>query len=99
MKPSLQDPELAMQERFNPFAWVVFHLVAAWSTASRWIRFKRVCAWHEPKARYMGGNPFARRLTHGMCPDCAAKYKAEIVSHARLKSAIENNTNLIHHHL
>lgn len=99
------DSEEALQERFNPFAWVVFHLVAVYSSIARWLKFKRICSWHEPKPLYMGGNPFARRVTHGMCPDCARKFKVEIISHAhlqssaRLKSAIERSQNLVHRHL
>src|SRR5262249_12234240 len=75
------DPEFASREPFNLLAWLVFHAVALWSGASFWLRFKRVCAWHEPKPRRMGGNPFARRLTHGLCPDCFARVSAEIISH------------------
>lgn len=75
------DPELALQERFNPFVWLTFHAIALWSAASFWLRFKRVCAWHSPKPRRMGGNPFARRVTHGMCPACFARVSAEIISH------------------
>jgi hypothetical protein len=75
------DPELAIQERVHPFAWLIFHVLAIWSTTSYWLRFRRVCAWHEPKPRRMGGNPFTRRATHGMCPECFARVSAEIISH------------------
>ena len=75
------DPELFSQERFNPLLWIVFHAVAVWSVASYWLRFKRICAWHEPRPCRMGGNPFARRSTHGLCPDCFARVSGEIISH------------------
>ncbi|HWD94129.1 MAG TPA: hypothetical protein VG938_17490 [Verrucomicrobiae bacterium] len=75
------DPEFISQEQFSPILWLVFHAIALWSWASYWLRFKRVCAWHEPKPRRMGGNPLACRSTHGMCPDCFARISAEIISH------------------
>jgi len=76
------NPELSLQERFNPFLWLTFHTIALWSAASFWLRYRRVCAWHEPKPRRMGGNPFARRATHGLCPECFARVSAEIISHS-----------------
>jgi hypothetical protein len=75
------DPEFASQERANPVLWVVFHVIALWSAAGRWLRFKRICAWHEPKPRRLGGNPLARRSTHGLCPECFARVSCEIISH------------------
>jgi hypothetical protein len=69
-----------MQERGNVFVWFVFHAVAFYSSASRWLRFKRVCKWYHAPIR-IGGNPFARKLTHGMCRDCAARWQAEVDSH------------------
>jgi hypothetical protein len=78
---STADPEHDIQERFNPIAWLVFHAIAFWSAAAHWLKFKRVCAWHVPGPRRMGGNPLARRATHGMCPDCFARVSAEIISH------------------
>ena len=75
------DPESAQQERFTVVTWLIFHAIAFWSAASFWLRFRRVCAWHEPKPRRMGGNPFARRVTHGICPECFARVSAEIISH------------------
>jgi hypothetical protein len=75
------DPELASQERFSPVLWLIFYALALWSAAVYWLGFKRVCAWHEPKPRRMGGNPFARRSTHGICPECFARISAEIISH------------------
>jgi len=62
-------------------AWVVFHAVAVYTAASRWLRFKRVCAWHKPQPIWMGGNPLARRVTHGICRDCAAKWEKEVFTH------------------
>ena len=73
--------ELTIQERSNLSGWITFHAVAIWSAASYWLRFRRVCAWHEPKPKRMGGNPLARRVTHGICPECFARVSAEIISH------------------
>jgi hypothetical protein len=78
------DSELTAQERFNTLAWLVFHVVAFWSAASYWLRSKRICAWHEPRPQRMGGNPFARRSTHGLCPECFARVSAEIISHGEM---------------
>jgi len=75
------DSEITLQERSSPLAWFTFHVVALWSIVSYWLQFRRVCAWHEPKPWRMGGNPFARRVTHGMCPECFARVSAEIISH------------------
>jgi hypothetical protein len=75
------DPEQTIQEPANPSAWITFHVVAIWSAAGYWLRFRRVCAWHEPKPKRMGGNPFARSVTHGICPECFARVSAEIISH------------------
>ncbi len=75
------DFELDIQERPNSLAWPIFHAVAFWTAASYWLRFRRVCAWHEPKPQRMGGNPFARRVTHGICPGCFARVSGEIISH------------------
>lgn len=60
------------------FAWLVFHAVACWCVVSKWWRFKRICAWHPGGARRFGGNPFARRQTHGLCAKCAAVQMAEV---------------------
>lgn len=73
--------ERAIQEPSSIWLWIVFHAVAAWSVVGYSLRFKRVCAWHRPKQKRMGGNPFARRVTHGICPDCFARVSAEIISH------------------
>lgn len=78
---SRTDPEYASQERANIIGWLVFHAVAVWAAASNWLKFRRVCAWHEPRPRRMGGNPFAFRSTDGLCPDCFARISAEIISH------------------
>jgi hypothetical protein len=78
---SRPDPEFASQERSNPFLWVVFHAIALWSAAGHWLRFKRICAWHQPKPLRMGGNPLARGGTHGLCPECFARVSCEIISH------------------
>lgn len=72
-----------MQERFNALAWLVFHAIAIWSAICHWLRVKRVCAWHQPNPIWMGGNPFARRVTHGMCRECYESQKREIISHGK----------------
>jgi len=73
--------ETQLQERTNVLLWLAFHIVALRSSVSYWLRFKRICAWHEPKPMLMGGNPFARKVTHGICPECFARVSAEIASH------------------
>jgi hypothetical protein len=75
------DPERTIQERPNALTWLVFHLVAFISAATFWWKFKRVCAWHQPKPRRMSGNPLARRATHGLCAECFARVSSEIISH------------------
>ncbi|HXS67208.1 MAG TPA: hypothetical protein VN761_00095 [Candidatus Polarisedimenticolia bacterium] len=78
------DPELTLQEPSNPITWLIFHTFALWSAASFWLRFKRICAWHQPRPRRMGGNPLAPRSTHGLCPECFARISAEIISHGEM---------------
>jgi hypothetical protein len=78
---SSPDPELAQQERSHPITWLIFHAIAFYTTASYWMRFKRVCAWHQPRPRRMGGNPFAPHVTHGLCAECFARVSGEIISH------------------
>src|ERR1041385_4879660 len=80
-KANHSDAELAIQESSNMPSWVLFHAVGLWSAISYWLRFRRVCAWHKPKQKRMGGNPFAPRVTHGICPECFARVSAEIISH------------------
>jgi hypothetical protein len=75
------DLETQIQERSNRLAWLIFHAVAWWSSISYWLRFQRLCAWHEPKPLRLGGNPFARCVTHGICSECFARVSAEINSH------------------
>ncbi len=77
----LSEPEQTIQEPASLSAWIAFHAVALGSVTSYWLRFRRVCAWHEPKPKRMGGNPFAGRVTHGICPECFARVSAEIISH------------------
>jgi len=81
LQPACPDPEPKIQERANLSLWLIFHAVACWTACSYWLRFRRICAWHEPSPRRMGGYPFARRATHGMCPECFARVSAEIISH------------------
>jgi hypothetical protein len=79
--PTRLDRELVAQERSHPFLWLVFHAVAFWCAGLYWLKFKRICAWHQPKPRRIGGNPLAPRRTHGLCPRCFARISAEIISH------------------
>jgi len=78
------DPETTIQEQSSVSAWFTFHVIAVWSAFSYWLRFRRICAWHSPKRKRMGGNPFARRVTHGICPECFARVSAEIISHGEM---------------
>src|SRR5690349_14962481 len=80
-RPTGSDTELALQESPNLSAWIIFHGLAVWSAVKHWLKFRRVCAWHEPKPKRMGGNPFASSVTHGICPACFARVSAEIISH------------------
>lgn len=72
---------LTQRDATRAIDWLVFHAIAIWSSASRWLRFKRICAWHLPRPIRMGGNPLARRMTHGVCRECCDRQKAEILSH------------------
>lgn len=79
-----QETEESIQEPFNPVAWLVFHLVAAWSCLSfarlkHWWQFKRVCAWHPGGPVRIGGNPFARYRTDTFCPECFERISKTIV--------------------
>src|SRR4051812_14269773 len=73
--------ELTIQEPSGFATAFIFHIVALWSVISYWLRFRRVCSWHKPKQKRRGGNRFARRITHGICPECFASVSAEIISH------------------
>ena len=42
-----------------------------------WLRFKRVCCWCQTPHR-IGGNPWARRVTHGVCRDAMGRQLAAI---------------------
>lgn len=42
-----------------------------------WFFHKRLCAWCKPQ-RYLGGNPFARRTTHSICPKCLQAMRASL---------------------
>src|ERR1700709_2253620 len=85
---SRSDPEHSVQERPTPLAWLIFHALAFYAAASYWLRFKRICAWHAPKPRRMGGNPFSVRITHGICAECFARISAEIISHGESRPRV-----------
>lgn len=72
--------EGSQDETANGLGWLVFHAVAVWSALAFWLRFKRVCAWHQPRMIRMGGNPLARKVTHGMCPECFQRVNAELLA-------------------
>jgi len=42
-----------------------------WTRATRWFRQRRECSWHHG---YMGGNPYAKNVTHGVCRECSKKF-------------------------
>lgn len=74
----------------NSIAWLIMQAfwICSWIGSLRgrirtWLKLKRVCAWCKPM-RYMGGNPFAKTVTHGQCPACQEKTQAE---YERLKAA------------
>ena len=47
----------------------------AYVRALVWFRLKRQCAWCR---RWLGGNPVAATVSHGICPVCMGKQRAEI---------------------
>jgi hypothetical protein len=44
-----------------------------WERVKFWFSHKRVCNWCQPP-HFLGGNPFARKITHGMCPKAVAEF-------------------------
>jgi len=48
-------------------------------TILQWFRFKRVCAWCKC---YMGGNPFSKNVTHGICRGCKSNMEADILKYS-----------------
>jgi hypothetical protein len=36
-----------------------------------WLELKRVCAWCHAR---LGGNPFAKKISHGICRECGRKF-------------------------
>jgi hypothetical protein len=36
-----------------------------------WFTTRKSCAWC---GKYMGGNPFAHKVSHGICPPCRSKW-------------------------
>lgn len=77
---ALNNPGRAKNDATQVGAWGSLRtaIVKVVSGVKRWLRFKRVCAWHPSGAIYLGGNPFARHSTHGICPDCERRQRAEI---------------------
>lgn len=41
---------------------------------TRWFRWRRECSWCKA---HLGGNPWARRITHGICRPCEDKFLAD----------------------
>lgn len=78
------DPEEAIQERPSLLAWLLLFGFVFWLGLCRiaknirqWFRTKEVCAWCRPQ-RWIGGNPFARRITHGICQRCYNRSLSEL---------------------
>jgi hypothetical protein len=59
---------------FAGFALLGFAL-AGWLAFREWFELKRVCSWCRVR---LGGNPFTRNVTHGICGHCLAEKKREI---------------------
>lgn len=73
-----ESSESSCQERGGVFPWIIFYATAVCASALSWWQFKRVCAWHKPKPIRIGGNPFAKKETHGVCPKCFDRLKSEM---------------------
>ena len=78
-----QHDELADQPRWFLFlmlpGWCVTGLFYWWPReAWHWVKWKRVCSWCGDR---LGGNPVARRITHGMCAACARQWQKELNFH------------------
>jgi hypothetical protein len=65
-------------------AWLFLYAAAAWGVVAAlppsirgWWTLKTVCAWCKPQRR-LSGNPFAGRVSHGVCKHCLEKQFAEI---------------------
>ena len=50
-----------------------------WQRLKFWFTTRRVCCWCQPQ-HYLGGNPFARVTTGGMCPAAVRRMKEEVDS-------------------
>jgi hypothetical protein len=75
------ESDVGREEQTNGAGWLAFHGVAFCTAILHWLKFRRICAWHQPRPRCMGGNPLARQITHGICPECFARVSGEIISH------------------
>lgn len=73
VNPSVQE----LFSRLTLKEWLLLPFVLGWAVFStliagffvltwRWVTVRRECKWCNPP-HYMGGNPLARRRTHGMC--------------------------------
>lgn len=78
-------------------AWCLFFVAGCWVIADaarhramRWLKWRRVCAWCVPKRR-VGGNPFARNVTHTACPSCARKFLAQPISSGRSQRSCDSS--------
>jgi hypothetical protein len=50
-----------------------YGLAVLWAWASdlkRWLLWRRVCSWHQPKPIRLSGNPLCWRTTNGVCIEC-----------------------------
>ena len=75
------DPEFALQESAgalgNWIAGCIFHALALPVRFRAWLKLRRECSWCD---RRLGGNPLPRHVTHGICPACSEKMRAEILA-------------------
>jgi hypothetical protein len=84
----LRDPEMELQRNeaahlgpigllalaiLGPLLAIGYWLLAMPPAVRSWLAARRVCTWCSPRHR-IGGNPFAKLETHGMCP--LAKHRA-----------------------
>lgn len=84
------DPELELQppEHLDVFDYlflgIVFglcalvlaaHSLCTWPRLARWWQWRRECSWCKQR---MGGNPWARQTTHGLCSACAITLRDDV---------------------
>lgn len=50
--------------------------IGLWTRIKFWFTTRRECVWCQQR-HWIGGNPFAREVTGGMCPDAQTKFDAD----------------------